>query len=136
MELAEKLQSVEGQLQKLDEQQFSRLDFQWEGIAFLASSSAHDGGGVIKLTASIGRLFYTIEDASARAESIEKIFAINRGIDGAYKIDKKGIVHFECVTLTDTVLTGSDLINALTLILLEGESHLRALRTYLRPIDI
>jgi len=134
MQIAQTLEHAEQQLERADDAAFSRLEFCWEGIQFHALSEDKPDGGQIRLRADLGQLYYTIENAMARYQSIELIHSANRGIDGAYAIDKRGTVRFESVTLTDGHLKGVHMMRALTLILLESESHLRALRTYLRPL--
>lgn len=136
MKLTTKIEEVQGRLDTLDENAFSQIDFEWEGMRFRAVSSARSDGGDIRLKASIGRLFYTIEDGNARAQSIEHIYNTNRTIDGAYMIKRNGDVTFESLTTTNKQLCGSDLISALTVILLECETHLRLLRSFLRPLAV
>ncbi len=134
MKITSTLDTAAQHLETLDDAAFSRLDFTWEDIRFSAQSEPMDHGGKIRLRGDMGRLYFTIENAPSRFQSIELIQSANRGIDGAYAIDRKGNVQFESVTLTDVHLKGSALIEALTLILLESESHLRALRAHLRPV--
>ena len=134
MKLHKSIQDIHGHLANIDDPPFDKIDFEWEGIHFQAKSHAEAGQhGRIQLRANLGRLYYTIEDQAQRAMAIERLYATNRGIDGAYHIDAKGNVLFESVTTTDTRMTGTDLMGALTLILLEAETHLRALRTHLAP---
>ncbi|MCJ9429013.1 hypothetical protein [Kordiimonas marina] len=135
MKLQETLAKVQGHLERLDDPTFDKLDFEWEGIQFHASAEEKpDGSGSVRLNATLGRLYFTVEDAAQRTMAIERVYATNRGIDGAYLINKKGEVLFNSVTLTDKQLTGSQLMGALTLILLESETHLRALRSHLKPL--
>lgn len=134
--LDETLDRIEGHLEAVEAPAFDTLDFDWEGIHFHATSrEGAAGASDIRLHGKLGRLFFTIEDPVQRASAIERVYATNRGIDGAYRIDRKGFVHFESVTTTDTVLKGNALMSALTLILLEAETHLRALRSHLKAIN-
>ena len=135
MKLHETLDKVQGHLDSLDDPQFDKIDFEWEGIKFHAVTDEVSGGGKIRLSAKLGQLYFTVEDAAQRTMAIERVYTTNRGIDGAYKIGKNGLVSFNSVTMTDHQLSGSDLMGALTLILLESESHLRALRAHLKPLD-
>ncbi|WP_417456917.1 hypothetical protein [Kordiimonas sp.] len=136
MKLHETLDKVQGHLDSLEDQQFDQIDFEWEGIRFHAvADSANGSGGKIELSAKLGRLYFTVEDAGQRTMAIERVYATNRGIDGAYRIEKNGEVSFRSVTETDAQLTGSALMSALTLILLESETHLRALRSHLKPLE-
>jgi len=136
MKLHESLQKVKGHLESLEEAAFDQLEFDWEGIKFHAAADTDaNGGGLIKLNAKLGRLYFTVENAAERTMAIERVYSTNRGIDGAYSISKKGDVTYHSVTATSQKLKGNDLVGALTLILLESESHLRALRSHLKPIE-
>ncbi|WP_262689671.1 hypothetical protein [Kordiimonas aestuarii] len=135
MKLHETLDKVQGHLDSLDDPQFDKIDFEWEGIKFHAVADSDPEGGKIRLSAKLGQLYFTVEDAAQRTMAIERVYATNRGIDGAYKIEKNGHVSFNSVTQTDHHLAGTDLMGALTLILLESETHLRALRSHLKPVD-
>ena len=135
MKLHESLDRAQGHLETLEKHQIDQLDFDWEGIRFHANVSARAGGGSrITLDATLGRIYYTIEDENQRAIAIDRVFSTNRGIDGAYSIARDGQVNFHSVTDTDKELSGSDVMGALTLILLESESHLRGLRAHLKPV--
>ncbi|NVJ70749.1 MAG: hypothetical protein HWE08_10375 [Alphaproteobacteria bacterium] len=136
MKLHESLQKVQGHLESLDEPSFDQIEFDWEGIHFHAvADEGGDGAGLIKLSATLGRLYYTVENAAERTMAIERVYSTNRGIDGAYIINRKGDVSYSSVTRTNQRLRGNDLMGALTLILLEAETHLRALRSHLKPIE-
>lgn len=135
MKLSDTLTKAKDQLQSLDDRKFDHLDFDWEGIRFHASADASKlGGGQIHLKADLGRLYFTVEDSVQRSMAIERLYSTNRQIDGTYAIGKKGDVSFRSVTATDQHLRGANLLSAITLILLEAENHLRALRAHLKPI--
>ena len=134
MKLHESISKVEGHLQALEDQQFDHLSFEWEGIRFKAVSEEHrDGSAVIKLKADLGRLYYTIENASHRTMAIERVYSNNRSIDGAYTVDGNGRIVFRCLTKTSDKLVGKELVLALTTILLQIETHLRTLKSHLKP---
>lgn len=136
MKLHESLKRVQGHLDRLEDPAFDQIEFEWEGIHFhAAADAAADGQGLIKLDAKLGRLYFTVENAAERTMAIERVYATNRGIDGAYQIDRKGDVTFRSVTITNQQLQGNDLLGALTLILLEAETHMRALRSHLKPVE-
>lgn len=135
MKLSDTLDKAKGQLDALDDLKFDHLEFDWEGIRFHAAADGDSsGGGHIQLKADLGRLYFTVEDSMQRAMAIERLYSTNRQIDGKYKIGKKGDVSFRSVTKTEEHLRGSNLMSALTLILLEAENHLRALRSHLKPL--
>lgn len=135
MKLSETLNKAKTQLDSLDDVKFDHLEFDWEGIRFHAAADASKtGGGQIHLKAELGRLYFTVEDALQRSMAIERLYSTNRQIDGRYKIGKKGDVSFKSVTNTAEHLKGTHLMSALTLILLEAENHLRALRAHLKPL--
>ena len=135
MKLNQKVQEALQTLESLEDQAFDHLDFEWEGIKFQAASTiSSDGSNGIQLHATLGRLYFTVEDKNQRAMALERLFTANRAIDGAYQIGKKGDIHFRNITKTDTHLTGSKLMSALTVILLEAENHLRALKSHLKAI--
>jgi len=135
MKLNQKLDEAKQQLDSLEEQAFDHLNFEWEGIKFQAASTVTaDGTNGIKLNATLGRLYFTVEDKNQRAMALERLFSVNRTIDGMYKIGSKGDIHFTNITKTDSHMTGSKLMSALTVILLDSEKHLRALRSHLKPL--
>lgn len=134
MKLQDSIEQVEGHLQSLEDQQFDHLVFDWEGIHFKAASEAkQDGSAVIRLTANLGRLYFTIENTNHRTMAIERLYSNNRAIDGAYSIDASGEVLFQSLTNTPSKLVGKDLTVAITTILLQSETHLRTLRSHLKP---
>ncbi len=134
MKLQESLDKVQGHLQTLEDQAFVQLEFEWEGIKFHAATECYEDGGKVFLNARMGQLYFTAENAEQRTMAMERIYATNRGIDGKYDISKKGEVSFSSTTLTQHQLKGSELMGALTLILLESETHIRALKSHLKPI--
>ncbi len=137
MKLQENISKVEGHLQKLEDQQFNHLSFEWEGIRFKAvSEDTSDGSGIIRLKAELGRLYYTIENAAHRTMAIERVYSNNRSIDGAYTVDGNGSIVFRCVTKTDKKFVGKALVLALTKILLQAETHLRTLKSHLKSIEL
>lgn len=134
MKLNQKIDEANKQLDALDQKSFDRLDFEWEGIKFHAASITKNGSShCIQLKATLGRLYFTVEDKNQRAMALERLFTSNRAIDGSYEIGKKGDIHFENLTKTESRLTGTALMAALTVILLESENHLRALQAHLKP---
>ena len=133
MKLDEKLTKAQNQLAALDEMAFDHLEFDWEGIKFHAATDInHSGQGHVHLKASLGRLYFTVENSAQRAMAIERLYTTNRGIDGNYAIGPKGDVSFKSITRTEGQLTGTELMCALTTIILEAENHLRALRSHLK----
>lgn len=133
MDLKQSLSQIETSLQTLEEPSFDKLDFEWEDISFHAAAREISGQPEVQVTARLGSLYFTIEDPMQRAMAIERLYSANRSIDGAYKIDNKGRVSFESITRTDEKKTGRDLMAATAIILLEAESHLRSLRSHLKP---
>jgi hypothetical protein len=137
MRLNQHLDKAAEQLAALEEQDFDHLDFQWEGIRFQAAATRVSGGASgIQLKATLGRLYFTVEDKTQRAMALERLFTVNRTIDGTYEIGEKGDIHFKSSTRTDGLLKGTNLISALTVILLESENHLRALQSHLKPLPV
>ncbi len=133
--LTDQYDTAQNNLTKLEKSSFDRLDFIWEGIRFGANSNpTGDGSAVIQLNARLGHLFYSVEDRQQRVSALDCIRKTNRGIDGCYQLQKNGEVSFESVTATDMQMKGADLMGAVTLILLEAETHLRTLRSHLKPI--
>jgi len=134
MKLNQKISQAVQHLDRVENQQFDHLDFEWENIKFQAASTKDvDGTNNIRLKASLGRLHFTVEDKNNRAMALERLFTTNMAIDGTYEIDKKGDINFSNITHTDTHKTGVNLMSALTVILLEAEIHLRALKAHLKP---
>ena len=133
MKLNEQLVRAQDQLEALEDLGFNHLDFNWEGIKFQAASDTDSHGtGHIHLSASLGRLYFTVENAAQRALAMERVYATNRLIDGKYAISQKGSISFKSITQTNGELKGNALICALTTILLEAENHLRALKSHLK----
>ncbi|WP_308909769.1 hypothetical protein [Pseudokordiimonas caeni] len=136
MKLHDSLERARGHLESLDEARFDEIDFEWEGIHFHARSlKKGDDGGEIRLHAKLGQVYFTIEDELQRGLALERLFLNNRGVDGAYRMNRDGVVEFSSITTTDDHLAGAKLMSALTLILLESENHLRSLRAHLKPLD-
>lgn len=133
MKLQESLDQVEGHLKTLDDQKFDQLSFEWEGIKFKATAEeSRDGGCFVRLTANMGRLFYTIENSEYRSMAIERLYANNRSVDGAYSVDQQGNVIFRSLTSTHHKLAGKELMVALTTIVLQSETHLRSVKAHLK----
>ncbi|MBV1900338.1 MAG: hypothetical protein KUG56_01565 [Kordiimonadaceae bacterium] len=133
MKLNEQLVRAQDQLEALEDLGFNHLDFDWEGIKFQAAANTDSNGtSRIHLNASLGRLYFTVENAAHRAMAMERVYATNRQIDGKYAISQKGGISFQSSTQTDSELNGNALICALTTILLEAENHLRALKSHLK----
>jgi len=134
MKLSQKIDQANLQLGALEDKAFAGLDFDWEGIKFhVASDTDAAGSHRIQLNATLGRLYFTVEDKNQRAMALDRLFTINRTIDGLYAIGKNGDIHFKSATKTDNRLKGTQLMSALTIILLEAESHLRAIQAHLKP---
>lgn len=136
MKLQDQLQKVESHLQSLEDQKFDQFSFDWEGIRFKASSEAKSDGGLIKLQANLGRLYFTIENSAHRTMAIERLYSNNRSVDGAYSVDNSGQVLFQCLTKTREKLVGKALVTAITTILLQSETHLRTLKSHLKSADL
>lgn len=134
MELKTKLERAEKHLASLDEQEIEHLDFNWEGISFTANTKTlASGKGQIELSATLGQLFFTIEDPGQRTMALERLFQTNRDIDGVYTISPNGTIHYKSRTECNSRISARNLMEALTVILLEGESHLRSIKAHLKP---
>ena len=134
MKLEQSITQAEQYLESLENQQFDQIAFDWEGIRFnAATEKRRDGTFEVQLHAVLGRLYYTVENATYRTTAIESLFNNNRKIDGAYSIDGQGEVHFSSLTTTRKKLLGDDLLAALTTIIIQAEGHLRTLRAHLKP---
>ena len=136
MKLQDQLDKVESHLQTLEDQKFDQLSFDWEGIRFKASSEDKSDGGLIRLQANLGRLYFTIENSAHRTMAIERLYSNNRSVDGAYSVDANGQVLFQCLTKTNQKLVGKALVTAVTTILLQTETHLRTLKSHLKPNEL
>jgi hypothetical protein len=133
MKLHESISKVETHLATLDEQEFDKIDFQWHGIIFnVVAMENETSGAKITLSARLGRLFYSVENADNRAMAIERLYANNRISDGAYSIGKDGCVHFKSHTKTDVLTKGQNLVAAVTVILLQAGNQLRSLQSHLK----
>ncbi|WP_262695362.1 hypothetical protein [Kordiimonas aquimaris] len=133
MKLQESLDKVEQHLSKLDNQSFDRISFRWENIPFNAVvEKASEGLSHIKLDAKLGRLFYTIENAELRTAAVKCLYSTNRKTDASYKIAKNGEVFFHSLTKTSKTLAGKNLMEAITVILLQSGSQLQLLNSQLK----
>lgn len=136
MKLKTKLEKAEKHLASLDEREIEHLDFNWEGISFTASTEiSNNGKGEIELSATLGQLFYTIEDSAQRAMALERLFQTNRDIDGVYTISPNGTIGYKSKTECQAPISAQNLMEALTVILLEGENHLRSIKAHLKPVN-
>lgn len=134
MKLQDTIDKVNSRLKALEDRQFDQLSFDWEDIRFHAISEEDaDGSSRIRINAELGRLYFTVENAAHRAMAIERLYANNRAIDGAYSVDNNGNVLFQCLTKTSQKMLGNDLLVALTTIILQTETHLRTLKSHLKP---
>lgn len=68
--------------------------------------------------------------------AIERLYSNNRAVDGAYSVDNSGQVLFQCLTKTQEKLVGKALVTAVTTILLQTETHLRTLKSHLKPNEL
>lgn len=137
MKLQDTIDKVNSRLKALEDRQFDQLSFDWEGIRFHAVSEGRaDGSAQIRISADLGRLYFTVENASHRAVAIERLYANNRAIDGAYSVDNNGNVLFQCLTKTPHKMLGNDLLVALTTIILQTETHLLTLKSHLKPTQL
>lgn len=133
MKLEQSLAIVESHLATLDSQKFSSIDFDWHGIRFQAESiSTRSGDFEIRLSAELGRLYFTVENTDKRKRAIECIYTSNRTNDGAYKIGRKSDVRYHSATKTKELLTGQQLLEAVTAILLHSSDHLQTIKGYLK----
>ena len=133
MKLQDSLDKVERHLSQLDAKKFDKIIFEWEGITFNAAiEKIAEGVNRIKFSAKLGRLFYTIEDAAQRSNAIERLYSSNRATDGAYMITKNGEVFFHSLTKIPKTMLGNELLEAITLILLQSGAHLKLLRSFLK----
>jgi len=134
MKLEHSIAQAEQHLEKLEIQQFDRIAFNWEGIQFnAATEKLRDGTFGVQLHAVLGRLYYTVENAAHRTMAVERLYLNNRKIDGAYSVANQGEVHFSSLTTTREKLLGNDLLAALTTIVIQAESHLRTIKSHLKP---
>ncbi len=136
MQLHEKIDEAHSNLEAATVQQFDRLHFEWEGMAFQATTHVtEDETGTIELHARLGRLYYTIENRDERMMAIERTESTSRRTDGRFAITRQGDVSFQSLTSTDEQLKGKHFASALTVILLGCEQHLRAVRAHLKELD-
>lgn len=134
MKLEHSISQAERYLASLDAAQFDSITFDWQGIRFNAKTEKqNDGTFAVRLQAILGRLYYTVENKAHRATAIDHLYRNNRKIDGAYSIAGKGDVHFNNLTTTKKKLVGGDLLIALATIMMQVESHLRPLKSLLKP---
>jgi len=133
MKLQDSISQAELHLASIKNFQPDAITFDWQGISFEATTQElHDGSFTLQICATLGRLYYTVENASHRTSAIKHLFHSNREIDGAYSITEKGGVHFESLTTTNKKLTGNELLTAITTIVIHAEPHLRTLKSFLR----
>lgn len=115
--------------------QFDSLNFEWNGINFSASSESFGtNGGIIKITAVLGRLYYTIENESLRKDSVKQIQQFNRTSDATYKLESDGTVTYQSLTTSDKKVRGQDFIQTLAMIVLDFSPQLRSLKSSLRSV--
>lgn len=115
--------------------QFDSIDFVWNGINFSASSEPFGTtGGIIKLSAVLGRLYYTVENENLRNDSVQKIQQFNRTSDANYKLESDGTVSYSSLTTSVKKVRGQDLVQTLTMILLDFTPQLKSLKSSLRHV--
>lgn len=115
------------------ESKINSLDFDWSDMKFSATSDSFgSNGGKIKLSAKIGRLYFTVENERLRTESIKIIHQNNRKIDGKFSLERDGSVTFASLTTLSTKVLGDDFVKAVTMIMLESREQFKTLRSYLK----
>lgn len=115
--------------------QIDSIKFLWNGIDFSASSENFGtDGGIIKVSAVLGRLYYTIENENLRKESVGQIQQFNRSSDASYKLESDGTVTYHSLTTSGKRVRGQDFIQTLTMILLDFSPQLKNLKSSLRRV--
>ena len=115
--------------------QFDSINFVWNEIDFSASSENFGtDGGIIKVSAVLGRLYYTIENENLRKESVAQIQQFNRSSDASCKLESDGTVTYHSLTTSGKKVRGQDFIQTLTMILLDFSPQLRNLKSSLRSV--
>ncbi len=115
--------------------QFDSINFIWNGIDFNASSEQFGtDGGIIKVSAVLGRLYYTIENENLRKESVKQIQQFNRTSDALYQLESDGTVTYNSLTTSNKKVRGQDFIKSLTMILLDFSPQLKGLKSSLRSV--
>ena len=133
MKLHKKLDQVQQHLSTVEEQSIDHIEFNWEGIDFIATAEPAPGDTVdLHLSAKLGRLFYTIEDDLQRNMAMERLFQSNLTLDGRYSIGSKGDISFNSKTRFSAPLDTKAFMSGLAITLLEAERHLRGLQAHLK----
>lgn len=115
--------------------QFDSINFEWNGINITASSESFGtNGGIIKVDAVLGRLYYTIENENLRKDSVKQIQQFNRTSDANYKLESDGTVTYHSLTTSDKKVRGQDFMQTLMMILLNFSPQLRNLKSSLRRV--
>lgn len=108
--------------------------FAWSGIAFTGNLTAGPGDGApgLVITADLGVLPYTAENAEARVCLTRELGALGRLPDG-FTLDGDGHVRFSDVTRPPQPTTLTSLLTALALRLLHFGPIVVTARDFIRP---
>ncbi len=127
------LEEIKSSLASSNTSQFDSIEFDWNAMHFSASSTdLGTNGGIINLSSTIGRLYFTVENKILRNESIKQIFQNNGNIGCNYKLENDGSVTFTSTTTLKEKVSSNDFVKALTVIMLESGVDLKKLRGYLK----
>lgn len=115
--------------------QFDSINFNWNAMQFSATSESFGtGAGIIKISAVLGRLFYTIENENLRNEAIKIVHQNNRFSEDEYTLEKDGTITFSSTTTIDKKARGDELIQALTMIMMDSSMQLKTLKNSLKSV--
>lgn len=133
-DLTASINDAEDRLKDANSINFAKMDFDWRGGRFRATSDVDAMGQPgIGLSGRLGRLFFTAEGPTMRQLALAKVCRVNSGVDGRYEVKRSGAIKFSNRTATSTLLTGHDLVEAITIIILDADSHLRDVCELIRP---
>lgn len=111
------------------------FDINWEGVAFVAriESDANSKDALITLTCRVGWLPYTAENHILRAHALKCFRQHTTELTGKFTISITGQVSFIQKTRTPGIGSRTDIIQALTICLLQARSYLKMAQGLLQP---
>lgn len=109
------------------------LKFSFLGCPFHATIDYEDGAPEVVLEANLGDLFFTAENPDFRASAIDLINEANSAFKCRYAITISGGIRLIQRTLLDEGAGDSDIVEALTIAMLDLRTHVGHMLPLLKP---
>ncbi|WND02157.1 hypothetical protein QGN29_11410 [Temperatibacter marinus] len=134
-QLHKSVDKIISHLEMIESQDLDRLDFSWKGIPFTAYVENGKASTEITLTGTLGRIYYTAENAAKRKSALSQYYMSRRSKHRPYNLVNKHEIHFKEKTISRNKLDHVGVISAVTYILLALENGLLEFSSNLKSIN-